>query len=949
MPEGWNSNDRQMNPREVNAMNQKIVSPLVVFAALLAALTVCTAGADGALSDATYQAYGLNFSPYIANDEDPNLGGSQITSAELEQRMDLVVPYTQWIRTFACNADLEEAGAYAHTKGLKAAIGAWLGSNRTEDDSQIHCLIDQAREGNVDIAIVGSEVLLRGDLSEADLIGYINEVKDSLVAAGIDVPVTYADVWGVLISHPNVLAAVDLIFVNYYPYWEGRKVDYAIAYVHRQHQQMVAAAGGKEVIVSETGWPSCGNEIGEAVPSPENASFYFLNFVSWARANDVKYFYFETYDEGWKASYEGPQGACWGIWNKESVLKPGMQQVFDGETMADNWSRPVPDAPIIDFAALPALVETNIPAFVVAGYSEPGDSVFLNGALLLPEQIDSQGNFAATVPLVAGDNFLELVIKSGEDTLAAAMKAVRFNQSFNTCAKRLLYVNSVPIVGVPSLPGTIVIDLDNASVLGLIPDKYVVGISPNASEIYTSDRTVISTATCQELRMLAFSQEISTNSFLVSPGGTRLYSRNERLDVASNTVLGDKLPIDITTGSSWCSAPIPGGAAISSDGKFIYCGNNVRMINTEDNTVENVGISGLYMSDIGLSPNDSMLLVSEYSYESGRLDIYDAYTRQLLTTVYGLGDFSGEIAFSKDKKRAVVGSAGNPQNGGGRLTAVDLATLGTISQTLVPLADNVATSGNDEFFASSGESGLFRRLGIDVFVLDPGGTLVRTKTFFLGINRFIVASCLPQNDQIRKIVFKPARSQTSVNFSLLSATGENGYVFLSWQMAVDVPLSSFSLRRAESADEAPARVNADISRGLNRPFCCVDHSVTPGKTYWYWIAFAGSSGEESFGPFEVHVDAAPTAYAVCQSYPNPFNPLCTIRYATPTASRVSLRVFNVDGSLVRTLVDRWREAGVYSVEWDGKADDGRAQPSGIYFYRLKAADFVATRKMVLLQ
>jgi hypothetical protein len=55
------------------------------------------------------------------------------------------------------------------------------------------------------------------------------------------------------------------------------------------------------------------------------------------------------------------------------------------------------------------------------------------------------------------------------------------------------------------------------------------------------------------------------------------------------------------------------------------------------------------------------------------------------------------------------------------------------------------------------------------------------------------------------------------------------------------------------------------------------------------------------------------------------------------------------GKPVCTLVDAWREPGVYSEIWDGRADDGRALPSGVYFYRLEAGDFVATRKMVLLR
>jgi hypothetical protein len=74
-----------------------------------------------------------------------------------------------------------------------------------------------------------------------------------------------------------------------------------------------------------------GNPVGAAIPSPANANFYFLNFISWARLDHVPFFYFEAFDESWKAQDEGPQGACWGVWEKHGVLKPGMQDVFDGE------------------------------------------------------------------------------------------------------------------------------------------------------------------------------------------------------------------------------------------------------------------------------------------------------------------------------------------------------------------------------------------------------------------------------------------------------------------------------------------------------------------------------------------------------------------------------------------------------------------------------------------
>ena len=299
----------------------------------------------------TYKVYGINFSPYI-DGQDPNLG-STIPEEQLKARMDIVAPYTEWIRTFGCSNGLQKAGIIAHQINLKTAVGAWLSSDLSANELEISNLISTAKAGYVDMAIVGSEVLHRSDLTEDQLISYINRVKQELPG----IPVTTADVHSEILSHPAVVAACDVVFVNYYPYWEGTKVDQAIEAIHGWHKQVKDRAGSKPVIVSETGWPSGGNQIGDAVPSPENASFYFLNFVSWARANNVQYFYFEAFDESWKANYEGPQGAHWGIWDKDGNMKSGMMDVFNGKTIADNWSQVSipggPGEPEIEFSYIP--------------------------------------------------------------------------------------------------------------------------------------------------------------------------------------------------------------------------------------------------------------------------------------------------------------------------------------------------------------------------------------------------------------------------------------------------------------------------------------------------------------------------------------------------------------------------------------------------------------------
>jgi len=95
--------------------------------------------------------------------------------------------------------------------------------------------------------------------------------------------------------------------------------------------------------------------------------------------------------------------------------------------------------------------------------------------------------------------------------------------------------------------------------------------------------------------------------------------------------------------------------------------------------------------------------------------------------------------------------------------------------------------------------------------------------------------------------------------------------------------------------------------------------------------------------------AIPTHFELGQNYPNPFNPTATIEYALPVPSRVELKIFNILGQAVRTLVDEEKGAGYYQVVWDGTDEVGRSVSSGIYLYQIKAGDFVETKKMQLIK
>jgi len=93
----------------------------------------------------------------------------------------------------------------------------------------------------------------------------------------------------------------------------------------------------------------------------------------------------------------------------------------------------------------------------------------------------------------------------------------------------------------------------------------------------------------------------------------------------------------------------------------------------------------------------------------------------------------------------------------------------------------------------------------------------------------------------------------------------------------------------------------------------------------------------------------PDDFELSQNYPNPFNPTTQISFTVPRAMTVSLDVYNVLGKKVATVFDGMADAGHNTVTWDGQSDDGATVASGIYFYRIKADDFVKTRKMVLMK
>ena len=259
--------------------------------------------------------HGICFSMY----EDGQEPGDTITEEQVERRIKILKPYAKWIRSFSCIEGNENIPRIAKKHGLKNLVGAWLGDDMEKNEQEIEGLIQLAKEGCVDIAAVGNEVLYRKDLTEQQLLDYILRVKEAL--KGMNIPVGYVDAYYEFSHRPAITEVCDVILSNCYPYWEGCNIDYSLNHMQQMFSQAAHAGQGKKVIITETGWPSQGSSLGGAHSTAENAMRYFINAQAWSAKDNVEMFYFSSFDESWKVGAEGDVGAYWGLWDKNENLK----------------------------------------------------------------------------------------------------------------------------------------------------------------------------------------------------------------------------------------------------------------------------------------------------------------------------------------------------------------------------------------------------------------------------------------------------------------------------------------------------------------------------------------------------------------------------------------------------------------------------------------------------
>jgi exo-beta-1,3-glucanase (GH17 family)/cellulose synthase/poly-beta-1,6-N-acetylglucosamine synthase-like glycosyltransferase len=252
---------------------------------------------------------GVAYSPYQPG-QSPWSGDSP-TDAQIEADLLLFKDKAHAIRTYSILGAQAEIPALAAKHGLSVALGAWIGTDHERNEIELKKVIELARQQrNVVRVIIGNEVLLRGELKVDELISYIERARKA-----IRQPVGTAETWNTWLQNPELAEHVDFIAVHLLPYWEGVRVDDAVAFCLAALKRVQEAYPNKSVIIGEVGWPSGGRTRGNATASLADEALFLRRFLNVAEQHGYRYYVMEAFDQPWKARDEGGVGAYWGIYD----------------------------------------------------------------------------------------------------------------------------------------------------------------------------------------------------------------------------------------------------------------------------------------------------------------------------------------------------------------------------------------------------------------------------------------------------------------------------------------------------------------------------------------------------------------------------------------------------------------------------------------------------------
>ena len=189
-----------------------------------------------------------------------------------------------------------------------------------------------------------------------------------------------------------------------------------------------------------------------------------------------------------------------------------------------------------------------------------------------------------------------------------------------------------------------------------------------------------------------------------------------------------------------------------------------------------------------------------------------------------------------------------------------------------------------------------------------------------------------------------------VELSSFTATTIGSSVKLIWETATEVNNYGFEVERKSEVKgqtsngwEKIGFVNGNGNSNSPKNYLYVDSKISSGK-YSYRLKQIDNDGKFEYSSL-VEVDLGnPTEYSLEQNYPNPFNPNTTISFSLPEAANVKIKLFDLLGQKVQTIIDETKEAGTHSINFNAQNLN-----SGVYIYKIESGPFVQSRKMIYLK
>ncbi len=473
---------------------------------------------------------------------------------------------------------------------------------------------------------------------------------------------------------------------------------------------------------------------------------------------------------------------------------------------------------------------------------------------------------------------------------------------------------------------------------------------------------------------------LNSRVFVASRSGSQLNIRI--LDAQSGNDVGTLNTSGITGGTFSIN-----DVGVTDDGKILVCNLTTNANTTEfkvymwSNTYSAPVLILSYLADASnaVRLGDKFTVIGNYT--NGSAEIWAASSTTGQNKVYrwtmsgGVFNSTPQIIHLSDAITGGVASASvypmyngyfywNANGQNARKYQTNGTLIGIIPSSVIPTGSNairyIGSIGSDEFVASfiygsGNNNAVLVRVpdGIpadainysatpsfgSVTNINGTGDIDFKINFNLTVDIFVLAT----NNGVGMFT---TSATIPVELNSFSASVINSDVELKWATSTEINNFGFEIERknlSQSGWEKIAFIKGAGNSTENNYYNFIDKSLSNGK-YSYRLKQIDYNGKYNFSN-EIEVELLSVLeFSLYQNYPNPFNPTTTIQYQLPQDAKATLKVYDVLGNEVATLVNEYRVAGRYEIDFDASN-----LSSGIYFYRIQAGNFIETKKMILLR